>query len=151
MKGGLFMFKIAIIVFVVSLFLVDYVFSDVRIYGLGNGLVFPDGSKQSSAPVPAPVHGTIGGLTGGTTQSGNGFTSTRTDTGSYFIDFDPHLTSTPDCFISSQGNTQNGNGYAACEPVTLSNSSINVTCWQYSNSQYSPVKINSDFTFICVQ
>ena len=147
------MFKIVIIVFVVSLLLVDYVFSDVRIYGLGNGLVFPDGSKQSSAPTPtpAPVHGTIGGLTGGTTQPGNGFTSTRTDTGSYFIDFDPHLTSTPDCFISSQGNTQNGNGYVACEPGPLSNSSINVTCWQYRESQFSPVKINSDFTFICVQ
>jgi hypothetical protein len=158
------MLRIAIIVFIVSVLFVDYGFSspdavvfqegDVRITGPGNGLVFPDGSVQYSAVISAPIHGTIGGLTGGTVQSGSGFTSTRTSVGSYAITFTNALAAAPDCFVSAQGNVLGGNGYVACELSELSTqTSINVICLQYpppsGTGPYTPVPINSLFTFIC--
>ena len=159
------MTRILLLVFVLSVFFVDYVFSnndsvvfqdgDVRINGLGNGLAFPDGTMQYSAAPAVPLHGTIGGITGGTLQTGKGFTSIRTSTGFYTVSFTNPFSTAPDCFVSAQGNVSGGNGHVVCELSDLANqSAINVNCLQYPPpgviGQNSAEPINSLFSFICV-
>jgi hypothetical protein len=144
---------------------------DVRIKGLGNGLVFPDGSRQTTAAegVSKLVHGTVAGASVPSSSSGSvsgtGFSVSRTvsnQPGSYNITFSPAFSSTPDCVITPVGHNTNADiqyGNVACELSTLvaptfSAERARVECRHYQ--PYSVITstanlIDTTFTFICVE
>jgi len=129
---------------------------DVRIKGSGNGLVFPNGSRQTTAAngISKSVHGTIVGQNLAN-STGTGFSVDRITfpAGSYEITFSSAFSNTPDCVVSAAGhltdvNTQNG--YVACEVTAVSEQGVVVECRNYRPLAADPTLINTTFTFICV-
>lgn len=132
---------------------------DVRINdtgGIGNGLVFPDGSKQTTAAggVTKVVHGTIAGSTIPSigTVIGTGFNVARTTSnsiGTYNITFSPSFTTVPDCVVTPRNNSRTPfNAYIGCEVTSVSTTAANVECHSYINNFDF---VDATFTFICVK
>jgi hypothetical protein len=133
---------------------------DVRIKGTGNGLVFPNGSRQTVAAdgISKSVHGTVTGASvpNPGTVTGTGFSVSRTtlnSVGSYDITFSSAFSSTPDCVVSAAGHLTNintQNGYVACEVTAISVNGATVECRNYRPLAALPTLIDTTFTFICV-
>jgi hypothetical protein len=139
---------------------------DVRIKGIGNGLVFPNGSRQTVAAdgISKSVHGTVVGASvpnpGAVT--GTGYSVSRTilnSVGTYEITFSPAFSNTPDCVISPVGHSTTINinySFIDCELSTVSSPtfsthSATVECKYYNTSfPDSPKLRDATFTFICV-